>query len=410
MEAYKDGLAVPELGAGGDVPVAQPVYDGAIVLAPRPLPEQERLRLVVNTGFSDLREISAVELRELAGWRLESTGKIYLLTAGSTVVDKESFIAIGNLLRGQDAHVIAWVKPIDLIVGYGDSTPPQSWRVYGLSLPESGPIAGLNPIPPWGTDPQGVLAAVPPEGSAPETHATLTLAGETPSFTVPVDVIRSKSEMGEAAIIPVRLAGILRLASNRQLRFDQQLNAIVLERKGYSSFRMYAQTIDDVQIIRKAFAKEGVNVHTESQRIDEVTTLDRQLSRVFSLIAAVGAGGGVAALVASLYASVERKRQVFGILRLVGIARYQLVRFPLYQGMLFGFGGCAVALAVFHLFAVTINQLFASQLQPTEAFCRLPWSYQLGTVVTVELLSALAASIAAIRVNRTSPADALRSE
>lgn len=107
---------------------------------------------------------------------------------------------------------------------------------------------------------------------------------------------------------------------------------------------------------------------------------------------------------------MERKRQVFGILRLVGVNRNQLVRFPVYQGMLFGLGGCAVALMVFHAFAITINHLFASQLQPTEAFCRLPWLYQLGTTLTVLFLAILAASVAAIRVNRASPADALRAE
>src|SRR5262249_26988959 len=148
----------------------------------------------------------------------------------------------------------------------------------------------------------------------------------------------------------------------RLLHFDEHTGQLLLERRHYADFRMYARTIDNVGPLRRLLAAEGIEVHTEEQRISEVTELDHHLTRIFWLIATVGMTGGVAALVASLYASIERKRRELGVLRLIGLSRTCLIRFPVYQSLLLATGSYLAATCVFYGIAITINQLFRNQL------------------------------------------------
>jgi putative ABC transport system permease protein len=227
---------------------------------------------------------------------------------------------------------------------------------------------------------------------------------------VPVQVVSGSSLLPNVALVPTSLAGVLRLSQMRKLNFDSASHQVLLERRNYAGFRMYARSIDDVERVRRLLADEGLNVYTEAQRIAEVTELDRHLTRIFGLIAVVGVTGGMAALVASLYASIERKRRELGVLRLVGFSKRCLMRFPVYQSLLFVVASYGLAGVFFYGIAVTINQLFRSHLQYGESFCRLPIIYQFTALSGALALATFAASLAALRVSRTSAADALRAE
>ena len=61
---------------------------------------------------------------------------------------------------------------------------------------------------------------------------------------------------------------------------------------------------------------------------------------------------------ASLYASIERKRRELAVLRLIGLSRTCLIRFPVYQSLLLATGSYFVAAGVFHGIAITINHFF----------------------------------------------------
>ena len=58
--------------------------------------------------------------------------------------------------------------------------------------------------------------------------------------------------------------------------------------------------------------------------------------------------GGAMALLASLYAAVERKRRDLGVLRLLGLSRRTLCRYPMYQSLMICVGGFIVALLFFY--------------------------------------------------------------
>ena len=91
-------------------------------------------------------------------------------------------------------------------------------------------------------------------------------------------------------------------------------------------------------------------------------------------------------LLASLYAAVERKKRELGVLRLLGLSRPALFRYPIYQGILIGHGGFVVAVVFFESIAMLINSLFAEHLQEGESFCRLPVLHSAGALaMTISL-------------------------
>lgn len=410
IEAYKDGLAVPVLGWKGSLPVATPEYDGAIVVLAEKLPEEKQLRLVANTGFSRIKEIAAEKLSSLAGWSVATGHVVYLLGTESSTVRDDSISAVRDRLRGLKAEVIPWVSPLDITVS-DERHETTILRLQGLSL--SSPKAaelGVNPSPPWGEAERDPFQILLPANLSPRGKVIVTTAHSGKSLAVPVQVVSGLSLLPHVALVPTSLAGVLRLSQMRKLNFDSASRQVLLERRNYAGFRMYARSIDDVERVRRLLAEEGLNVYTEAQRIAEVTELDRHLTRIFGLIAVVGVTGGMAALVASLYASIERKRRELGVLRLVGLSKRYLMRFPVYQSLLFVVASYGLAGVFFYGIAVTINQVFRSHLQYGESFCRLPAVYQFAALSGALALAALAASLAALRVSRTSAADALRDE
>jgi putative ABC transport system permease protein len=411
VEAYKDGLAVPEFHWAGSLPIASPEYDGAIVVLPAKLSDEKRLRLVINTGFSNIDELAGDKLPDVVGWSIAPDHVIYWLSTESSTVREDSILAVRDQLRGFDAEVIPWVRPIEADVRTANTAQLTRVHLYGLSLQSATAAAmKMSPSPPWGEGIQSFLQIMLPKSLPVSGRVELSVANSQGTLIVPVTSIPGLAGTSGRAFVPTVLAGLLRLSQIRPLHFDERTGQLLLERRHYAAFRMYARTIDDVEPLRQALAAEGIAVHTEAQRIGEVVELDRNLTRIFWLIATVGVAGGVAALVASLYASVERKRRDLAVLRLIGLPASCLVRFPVYQSLLLSFGSYLVAAGIFHGIAVTINYLFRSQLLPGESFCRLPALDEICALLGALAFAVVSAILAATRVNSASPADALRAE
>jgi putative ABC transport system permease protein len=236
------------------------------------------------------------------------------------------------------------------------------------------------------------------------------LAHDTSVLAFPALSVTPHTVADEVAFVPIRLGGLLNLFRERHLTYDAATNQFVLDRLGYAGFRLYATTIDAVDGLRRDVESQGLPVHTEAQRIQEVTDLDRALTLLFWGIAAVGIVGGATALLASLYATVERKRRELGVLRLLGLSRRTLCRYPIYQGLIISGGGFAMAMLFFTGMALAINAWFHHHLGPGESFCRLPLAYTTSASGLTLLVALLAATCAAWRVMHIEPAEALRDE
>jgi putative ABC transport system permease protein len=415
VEAFKDGRAVPEYGWPGATASAYPVYDGVVAALPQELNKIEEVMLINNTGFTKISKPKAGELGALTGFTMGDHMKLYLLATRTKPVGEESLGAVKGKLRGKGATLLPMVNPMaaELLDASGEKVADIS--LAGLSVhPAMAKDLKVEPVPPWGAgggDFPQLLKMMLPEGvkAGPgEYRVKFTRGKET--LSVPITVLAERNKASPAALVPISLAGMFNLFGQRNLIYEEQTGQLVLARRGYAGFRMYAATIDDVPVLKEYLENKGIGVHTEAERIRDVIELDTYLTLIFWLIAIVGIVGGMASLVASLYASVERKKREMAVLRLLGLSGGKLFRFPIYQGLVIAVGGFAVAMAFFQTLAIIINSLFAAHLQKGESFCTLPWLHAVMALAATMGIAVLAAGLAAWRVTRIEPAEALRDE
>lgn len=180
--------------------------------------------------------------------------------------------------------------------------------------------------------------------------------------------------------------------------------------RSYASFRLYAETIEDVEGLRDWLARRGIDVDTRLSEINLIRRLDRSLMVLFVIVAGLGGCGFALSLTISLWATVERKRYELSVLRLLGLSSRSLFVFPVVHAMLTAVAGCLLAGLLYAGAEPLINALFAEGLLATQVVCRLPLSsFSIACLLT--LLAATAASSAAgVRAGRFSPAEGLRHE
>jgi putative ABC transport system permease protein len=176
----------------------------------------------------------------------------------------------------------------------------------------------------------------------------------------------------------------------------------------YARFRLYATSIYTVAGLAADLTAEGIEVRTQVAEIAAVQSLDRNLTRVFWLIALIGTLGFLASLAANLLANVERKRRELSIVRLIGFPTLSLVLFPVTQAVLVALLGALAALALYLPVATALNGWFAESLQPGESICRLLPAHVLSALAATLFGAAASAAWAGWRAARIEPAEGLR--
>ncbi len=176
----------------------------------------------------------------------------------------------------------------------------------------------------------------------------------------------------------------------------------------FARFRLYAVSIYAVAGLAADLAADGVEVRTQVTEIAGMQALDRNLSRVFWLIAMIGTLGFLASLAANLLANVERKRRELAVVRLIGFPTRSLILFPVAQAVLVALLGAAAALAVYLPVATALNTWFADSLQNDESICRLLPTHLLIALAATLLGAAGSAAWAGWRAARIEPAEGLR--
>ncbi|MEG3640975.1 FtsX-like permease family protein [Magnetococcus sp. PR-3] len=404
VEQYREGLAVPERGWSGGRPVPYQSFDGIYLVAMKPVPMMLLRRLTIGTGFSQLEALSEARFNALVGLPVPEGAKLYHLHVLKQPVQKSALAMVRDKLRGRGTIILPYAHVGDLVL---DRHGQRSQRpVTALSLTPT-EAAQLGIQTPWNRG--GLMGLLLPEdlGISSGTIAVqMTQGASLPPFQLQV--------MGttrlQRAIIPVDLAGTLRTGQQRSIRFDGVQAGFALDRGGFHGFRLYTKSIEDVAGLYRLLQDQGVETLAKVQAIERIRTLDRGLNRIFWLIAVVSILGGLAALVASLYASVDRKKRAIAMMRLLGLTRRQVFWFPLHQAILVAALSALLAVSGFYLLAGIINHVFAADLALGERICALTPFMVTSAVVIMIAAAAVSALVAAWRTTRIEPAEAIRVE
>ena len=234
-------------------------------------------------------------------------------------------------------------------------------------------------------------------------------------WEVAVTGILPKGALGEeAALVPLPL-----LVATEDYRDGRAVPALGWEgappaagtrtsARSFARFRLYAVSIYAVAGLAADLAADGVEVRTAVVEIAAMQGLDRNLTRVFWLIALIGSLGFLASLAANLLANVERKRRELAVVRLIGYPTRSLILFPVAQAVLVALLGAGAALLIYLPVAVALNSWFAESLRAGESICRLLPSHLLSALTATLLGAAAAAAWAGWRAARIEPAEGLR--
>jgi putative ABC transport system permease protein len=160
--------------------------------------------------------------------------------------------------------------------------------------------------------------------------------------------------------------------------------------------------------LRDAFDRLNVDVHTSSAEIEMVQRMNRNLTAIYWAIALVGLVGFSVSLGASLWANIDRKRKELSVLRLVGFRTADIIWFPMVQALFTAVLGWALALAIYQVTALVINDMLAAQLETGVQVCRLlPLHYAIALLLTC-IAAVFAAGLAGLRSARIEPSEGLR--
>jgi len=266
-------------------------------------------------------------------------------------------------------------------------------------------------LPAWGNSGTAMhLPIIEVHQTLPETTSTLRVSVAGRSLDLPVQLLHGASiSRREDFRTSGQLTGVLRLLRTRDLTWNHTARAVLLGRRAYSCFRLYASSLEDVELLQSNLGRIGIECRSESMQIARIANLDRDLSLIFWLISIFGISGAAAALALSLYGAVERRRRDYGMLRVLGLPRGWLLLLPLQEAVVLALAAFAIGAGAFQAVAVFINRLFSGQSANAEAYCALPVFMLAAAGLLACFLAAVASLGAALRLTTISPADAIRS-
>ncbi|MGZ9156908.1 MAG: ABC transporter permease, partial [Candidatus Binatia bacterium] len=405
VERYREGLAVPEFGWSGDEPRPFLSFDGVIVAVQEPLEVVEKTSLRIGTGFASVEVMPLNRLAHLTGLSPPVGWTTYDVRTSDSTAFSANIARLQEKLRGRGAALLPYAEPMTIRV---DGLPR---NIVGLSLGKTdAALFGVEPTP-WGAfahhrQAADLMKMVRPvaDGSASAASAEVDYADY--AVTFPLKVVGHS----DTAIVPVELLATLKTGSNRRIAWDARTIDFVLTRSGYFGFRLYANSINRVPGLYRALTAQGLRVDAHVQEIERIQVLDRGLFRLFLMVAAVGAIGGASAMVASLYATVDRKKRELGVMRLLGLTRIAVSSFPIFQGLILSAIATILAVATFLAFSIVINVSFADEVVAGGKICHLPLRYYAYIGSFTLVLALLSSVIAARRATGIEPAEAIREE
>lgn len=299
--------------------------------------------------------------------------------------------------------------------------------------PEGAAYPGLEMVPSAAGDPLLPPGAKPPTGNAAWLTATAAQRlGARPGDTVTAQVARTLNGETQAARFPLTVAGVIpESAFGRAAAFVAVELLLATEdfRDGYAApgighaagtprpavpprafagLRLYAADLDGVAPLAGRLRSQGMEVRTRAAEIENVKAIDRVLSLIVLVIAAIGATGFLLSLGASLWANVERKRRDLALMRLIGFSPGAAALFPAVQAVLVAVLGAALSGVVYLGVSALFDLALGANLGANEFVTRMP-ALHFAAACAATLVAALAAAgFAGRRAASVDPAESLR--
>jgi len=178
------------------------------------------------------------------------------------------------------------------------------------------------------------------------------------------------------------------------------------EPESYASFRLYAATLQDIEVLQQDLQALSVRVRPRAENATLLLKFRQNLNVLYLAVAMLAVFGFWAAMAANLRGMVERQRVGFSLLDLIGLPKKSRCMIPIWQSLILVLLGILLTILIVWPIIAIINTFF--QTEDGQFIARLGLVDFVGTFM-LGLATALTASIwAASAVREISPDEVLR--
>lgn len=435
---YREGLAVPELAWPGRDEEATPIFDALLTLATSEIGDLElkEVGMIHPPGLSDTEPFDSEALFNRTGLAPTDPARAasaILWRAIRNTIPARSAEDLRKRLseKGIDSLVLPWIDPLPVEILTPDGTD-HSLCLFVLEESEfskndtSPAVAEIRRLVTsnwreglFKTEPKTVNSFTPNTrrvitisvtSPLPEGEADLRIEGMAGPLLLPVRLVKGEDLPISFGLISAETGGRLRRSMLEPVVYVKERGIFKRQRDRFRDFRLFASTLEDVAPLAREFEDLGIPVRHSAERISQILQLDSNLTRLFWIVASASAGAGFFGLIASFFASIERKRRALGVLQLIGMPKIHLFALPMLQSAILSLASFGLALFIYRVFSDLINTQFISELRAGESFCSLPRGHALDVLKATLGFSLGASFLAAVRSSRIQPSHALRSE
>lgn len=171
----------------------------------------------------------------------------------------------------------------------------------------------------------------------------------------------------------------------------------------YPSFRMYAETIYDVEGVRDLLSVEKIETYTKAHEISLIVTLDKYMSYVIALILGISALGYFVSSANSAMIYVKRKELHLAYFLVMGFKRNEVLLFPIIQGLINSVLGSLLSLLMFTGIQGVINLLSHSVINSPEYLCRMDFFQCLAFLCCTVVINEVGLFWGAIKIFKIDP-------
>ena len=423
FEDFKNGWPVTSRGWDGDVEarVIHPAFSAVFLLESAVPPPDVLQTMMAGARFATHELLSPDSPKWPRNWKVPVGISLRVLRTTTNPANANNLRNLEDRLgNGLPPLVVPWNSPIPVqlcsgagLICQGEvGTVPDTLEAARLvQLDEAARLLGVGDEASWQQPGDGFGSAVPKLLVSPAiiqqmgSRVKCCVARPAGEMSFPLDLVAYSALEPRTFMASASLSGILiQIAANKPVAYDEKLWRFLWTRSNHALFRLYAKTLEGVEPLKRLLEAQGLQVKTEPGRIAEAFALDHRLSLIFRLIGGVAVAGGLLSLLAGLVASVERKRYDLAVLKMVGFPRVQLALIPVWQGLLLTGTAFAVSGAVFLIF----DRMSAAAFLSSDDLCRLSWREYWTAGTAAIILAIMVSLLAALRVIRIQPSEALR--
>jgi putative ABC transport system permease protein len=176
----------------------------------------------------------------------------------------------------------------------------------------------------------------------------------------------------------------------------------------YARFRLYSKDLDGVERLRLHLLRQGIDSYTQAAQIELVKRLDHSFTVIFVALLAVVGGGAFASAASGSVDQVAKMRRSLSVLALLGLSKFQLLIFSMFQAALTGLLAALAAEGLFWAMAEALNSYFGDSLGLGERVCYLaPFKLALAGGLTVFFMVA-ASGCAYVKLADIEPSEGMR--